>query len=81
MLHCAYRTQLYCVTSTNKISATLHYLRGWPRISSGVFRRSFGTSDAETKQKLQKDDIFWLASQSKDITTTAVMMLWEEGKF
>jgi CubicO group peptidase (beta-lactamase class C family) len=46
-----------------------------------VYHKAFGTSDAETKRKLQKDDIFRLASQSKAITATAVMMLWEEGKF
>jgi CubicO group peptidase (beta-lactamase class C family) len=46
-----------------------------------VYHKAFGTSDAETKRRLQKDDIFRLASQSKAITATAVMMLWEEGKF
>jgi CubicO group peptidase (beta-lactamase class C family) len=46
-----------------------------------VYHKAFGTSDAKTKRKLQKDDIFRLASQSKAITATAVMMLWEEGKF
>jgi CubicO group peptidase (beta-lactamase class C family) len=30
---------------------------------------------------MQPDDIFRIASQSKAITSTAVMMLWEEGKF
>jgi CubicO group peptidase (beta-lactamase class C family) len=46
-----------------------------------VYHKAFGTSNATTKKKLQKDDIFRLASQSKAITATAVMMLWEEGKF
>ena len=46
-----------------------------------VYHKAFGTSNAETKKKLLKDDIFTLASQSKAITATAVMMLWEEGKF
>jgi CubicO group peptidase (beta-lactamase class C family) len=46
-----------------------------------VYHKAFGTSDAKTKRRLQKDDIFRLASQSKAITATAVMMLWEEGKF
>ena len=46
-----------------------------------VYHKAFGTSDANSKEKLKKDDIFRLASQSKAITATAVMMLWEEGKF
>ncbi len=40
-----------------------------------VYHKAFGTSNATTKKKLQKDDIFRLASQSKAITATAVMML------
>ena len=46
-----------------------------------IYHKAFGTSNATTKEKLQKDDIFRLASQSKAITATAVMMLWEQGKF
>jgi CubicO group peptidase (beta-lactamase class C family) len=46
-----------------------------------VFHKAFGTADAKSNRLLKKDDIFRLASQSKAITATAVMMLWEEGKF
>ena len=46
-----------------------------------VYHKAFGTSDAVFGKKLQKDNIFRLASQSKAITATAVMMLWEQGKF
>ena len=46
-----------------------------------IYHKAFGTSDAKSKRTLKKDDIFRLASQSKAITATAVMMLWEEGKF
>jgi CubicO group peptidase (beta-lactamase class C family) len=45
-----------------------------------VFHRAYGQANAEGKN-LQKDAIFRIASQSKAITSTAVMMLWEEGKF
>ncbi|WP_037324872.1 serine hydrolase domain-containing protein [Salinimicrobium terrae] len=45
-----------------------------------VYHKSFGTANAEGSE-LQKDDIFRIASQTKAITSTAVMMLWEEGKF
>ncbi|WP_339755479.1 serine hydrolase domain-containing protein [uncultured Winogradskyella sp.] len=46
-----------------------------------VYNKAFGTSNAATKKALKTDDIFRLASQSKAITATAVMMLWEQGKF
>lgn len=46
-----------------------------------VFHQAYGQSDAVSKAPMQKDNIFRIASQSKAITSTAVMMLWEEGKF
>ena len=45
-----------------------------------VYHKAFGNANSEG-EKLEKDDIFRIASQSKAITATAVMMLWEEGKF
>ncbi len=45
-----------------------------------VYHKAFGNATSEG-EKLEKDDIFRIASQSKAITATAVMMLWEEGKF
>ncbi|WP_423820173.1 serine hydrolase [Salinimicrobium sp. TIG7-5_MAKvit] len=45
-----------------------------------VYHKSFGKADAGGKM-LKKNDIFRIASQTKAITSTAVMMLWEEGKF
>lgn len=45
-----------------------------------VYWKAFGTADANGRV-LRKDDIFRIASQTKAITATAVMMLWEEGKF
>ena len=46
-----------------------------------VFFKAFGKSDNQINKILKRDDIFRIASQSKAITSTAVMMLWEEGKF
>jgi CubicO group peptidase (beta-lactamase class C family) len=46
-----------------------------------AYHKAYGFSDAETKTILKKDDIFRIASQTKAITSLAVMMLWEEGKF
>ncbi len=46
-----------------------------------VYYKSFGISDIEIKSPLNKDDIFRIASQTKAITSVAVMMLFERGKF
>ncbi|HPH47036.1 MAG TPA: serine hydrolase domain-containing protein, partial [Chryseolinea sp.] len=46
-----------------------------------VYYKAFGKADNESGRVLKRDDIFRIASQSKAITSTAVMMLWEEGKF
>jgi CubicO group peptidase (beta-lactamase class C family) len=46
-----------------------------------VLHKAYGFRDAETKTALKRDDIFRIASQSKAITSLAVLMLWEEGKF
>lgn len=45
-----------------------------------AYHKAFGTSDISTGQTLQKDHIFRIASQTKAITSTAIMMLLEEGK-
>jgi len=46
-----------------------------------VHWKAYGMADAEAGREMKRDDIFRIASQSKAITSTAVMMLWEEGKF
>lgn len=46
-----------------------------------VYHKAFGMADNASNRMLKKDDIFRIASQTKAITSTAVMMLWEEGKF
>jgi CubicO group peptidase (beta-lactamase class C family) len=46
-----------------------------------VYHEAWGYRDLETRDPLRKDDIFRIASQSKAITSLAVMMLWEEGAF
>lgn len=45
-----------------------------------VYLKSFGTATADGAP-LRTDHIFRIASQTKAITSTAVMMLWEEAKF
>jgi len=46
-----------------------------------VYHKSFGMADNESGKTMERDAIFRIASQSKAITATAVMMLWEEGRF
>lgn len=46
-----------------------------------VYHKAFGMADNQAGRKMQPDDIFRIASQTKAITSTAVMMLWEEGRF
>jgi CubicO group peptidase (beta-lactamase class C family) len=46
-----------------------------------VYHKAFGLADHEAGRALKRDDIFRIASQSKAITSTAVMLLWEEGRF
>jgi len=46
-----------------------------------VYDKAFGYSDMAAKSAMRKDDIFRIASQTKAITSVAVMMLFEEGKF
>lgn len=46
-----------------------------------VYHKAFGMADNTTGRPLDREDIFRIASQSKAITATAVMMLWEQGRF
>lgn len=43
--------------------------------------KAVGYNDLEAKIALDKEGVFRIASQTKAITSVAVMMLWEEGKF
>lgn len=46
-----------------------------------VYHKGIGYDDISTKKPMPKNIIFRIASQSKAITSVAVMMLYEEGKF
>jgi len=46
-----------------------------------VYEKAWGVRDIDTKAPLKHDDLFRIASQTKAITSVAVMMLWEEGRF
>jgi CubicO group peptidase (beta-lactamase class C family) len=46
-----------------------------------VYYRAVGYDDREANKPLKRDAIFRIASQTKAVTSVAVMMLYEEGKF
>ena len=46
-----------------------------------AYYKAVGYNDLDTKLAMQKEDIFRIASQTKAITSVAMMMLYEEGKF
>ncbi len=46
-----------------------------------AYYKAWGSSNLANNTALRKDDIFRIASMTKAITSLAVMMLYEEGKF
>lgn len=46
-----------------------------------VYHKAFGFDDLEKTKPLRTDNIYRIASQTKAITSVAIMMLYEEGKF
>ena len=43
--------------------------------------KAYGARELGAPAPMRRDDIFRMASQTKAITSLAVMMLWEDGKF
>ncbi len=46
-----------------------------------VYHKSFGMADVDSATLMQNDSIFRIASMTKAITSTAVMILYEQGYF
>jgi CubicO group peptidase (beta-lactamase class C family) len=46
-----------------------------------VYFKAFGMADREAKKPMRTDNIFRLCSMTKPITSAAVMILYEEGRF
>jgi CubicO group peptidase (beta-lactamase class C family) len=46
-----------------------------------TYHKAWGVRELGKSDPLRPDDIFRIASQTKAITSLAVMMLWEEGRF
>ena len=60
-----------------KIAGVVLYVA---RDGKEVRHRGYGMSDIEAGKAMKTDAIFRIASMSKAVTSTAVMMLYEEGK-
>lgn len=45
-----------------------------------VFSEAYGWRDREAGDRMEEDDIFRIASQTKALTSVAIMMMMEEGK-
>lgn len=63
---------------TNQIAGAVTLVARKGRI---VHFEAQGWRDKEANQPMEKDAIFSLASMTKPIVSTALMMLWEDGKF
>jgi len=46
-----------------------------------VYLKAVGMADRDTRKPMQKDSIFRICSMSKPLTSVAVMILYEEGRF
>ncbi len=46
-----------------------------------LFSRGYGYADVETARRVTADTVFQIASVSKTVTGTAMMMLWQDGCF
>ena len=66
----------YIATGTMPNAVTFIYRHG-----KVVQHKAYGFKNIERKELLKKDDIFRIASQTKALTSVALMMLFEKGKF
>ena len=63
---------------TNQIAGSVTLIARKGKI---VHYEAQGWRDKEAQQTMQRDSIFTLMSMTKPIVSTALMMLWEDGKF
>ena len=65
------------LTATNTPGMSVAAVKGG-RI---VFARGYGYADVEKARPVSPDTVFQIASVSKTVTATAMMMLWQDGAF
>ncbi|HTT98050.1 MAG TPA: serine hydrolase domain-containing protein [Rhizomicrobium sp.] len=62
---------------TNTPGLSVAIVRG----GKAVFAQGFGYADVEHARRATADTVFQIASVSKTVTATAMMMLWQDGRF
>lgn len=80
--------------SAARLARISAWMKGWvdggklPGMVVGIMRRdelafaeSYGRSDVERNKPMRPDTIFRIYSMTKPLTSTAIMMLYEEGRF
>jgi CubicO group peptidase (beta-lactamase class C family) len=72
------RTFMKDFIDTNRIAGGVTLIA---RKGKVVHYEAYGWRDKEANQPMVKDAIFTLQSMTKPIVSTALMMLWEDGKF
>ncbi|MBN9488845.1 MAG: beta-lactamase family protein [Alphaproteobacteria bacterium] len=80
--------------SAARLARVSHWMKGWvdsgrlPGMVTCVMRRgelafaeAYGKADVERNKPVRPDTIFRIYSMTKPLTSTAIMMLYEEGRF
>jgi CubicO group peptidase (beta-lactamase class C family) len=78
-----YQEKAQKIDSIMQIRSKKNYFNGNVLVAykgSCIYNESFGYADMVRRSKLKKDDIFQLASVSKQFTAMAIMMLKEQNK-
>ncbi len=65
-------------TDEGRVAGSIMYIARDGKIA---YLKAYGRMDIEEGVPMREDAIFRIASMSKAVTTTAVMMLYEEGRF
>ncbi|HEY4115041.1 MAG TPA: serine hydrolase domain-containing protein [Rhizomicrobium sp.] len=65
------------LTATNTPGVGVAMVRG----GRTVFSAGYGYADVEKARRVTPDTVFQIASVSKTVTATALMMLWDDGAF
>src|SRR3981081_1075226 len=80
--------------SAERLSRISTWMKGWGdsgklpgllvavmRRGEGAFAETYGKADLERNKAVRPDTIYRIYSMTKPLTSTAIMMLYEEGRF
>lgn len=65
------------LATTNTPGMSVAIVRG----GKTVFAQGYGYADVESARRITANTVFQIASVSKTMTATAMMMLWQDGRF